>query len=117
MSPGASRDGSRPHSLLLQRLQTAFSAEIPSYAEVFLFPEAQTADVAWADFCSLFNMIVHFFGLALVSCAKGTFRHLADLIARGRSAVTIGRSEREGQALPHKQSDERPWRCGCKTLR
>ena len=76
--------------------------EIPSYREVFLFPEVQTADVVWADFCCFFNRIVHFSRPRLLSCAEGTFRHLADLIARGRSAVTIGRSERKGQALPQK---------------
>jgi hypothetical protein len=96
MSPGASRDGRRPNSLLLQRLPIAYSAEIPSYPEVFLFPEVQTADVVWADFCCFFNRIVHFSRPHLLSCAEGTFRHLADLIARGRSAVTIRRSDREG---------------------
>jgi len=34
----------------------------------------------------------------------GTFRYLTDLIARGRSAMTTGRSEREGQALPQSKA-------------
>jgi hypothetical protein len=116
MSPRA-REMPAGLSLPLRGQAIAHGAESPSYPEVFLLLEIQTADVAWADFCSFFNRIVHFFGPTLVSCAEGTFRHLPDLIARGRSAVTIRRSDREGQALPQKRSDERPWRCGCKTLR
>jgi len=50
MSPRA-REMAAGLSLPLRGQAIAHGAESSSYPEVFLLPEIQTADVAWADFC------------------------------------------------------------------